>query len=69
MSTLSWGTVLPLNATVGNATDQYLSGLVIQFQGAMGLAERRSHYEITRWYGCRKDQMPVASCLLRWGMY
>jgi hypothetical protein len=37
VSTLSWGTVLPLNATVGNATDQYLSGLVIQFQGAMGV--------------------------------
>ena len=26
------------SATVGSATDAYASGLVIQFQGAMGLA-------------------------------
>jgi len=38
MSTQSWGTVLPLNATVGNATDTYAGGLVIQFQAAMGVA-------------------------------
>ena len=38
MSTQSWGTVLPLNATVGNATDTYASGLAIQFQAAMGVA-------------------------------
>jgi hypothetical protein len=38
VSTQSWGTVLPLGATVGNAADQYSSGLVIQFQGAMGVA-------------------------------
>jgi len=37
VSTQSWGTVLPLNATVGNATDSYASGLVIQFQAAMGV--------------------------------
>jgi hypothetical protein len=38
VSTQSWGTVLPLSATVGSATDVYASGLVIQFQGAMGLS-------------------------------
>lgn len=36
VSTQSWGTLLPLSATVGNATDAYANGLVIQFQGAMG---------------------------------
>jgi hypothetical protein len=38
VSTLSWGTVLPLSATVGSATDTYASGLVVRFQGAMGVA-------------------------------
>ena len=38
VSTLSWGTVLPLSATLGSATDAYATGLVIRFQGAMGVA-------------------------------
>jgi hypothetical protein len=38
VSTQSWGTVLPLNATVGTAADSYASGLLIQFQGAMGVS-------------------------------
>lgn len=38
VSTESWGTVLPLKATVGNAADPYANGLVIRFQGAMGKA-------------------------------
>lgn len=38
VSTLSWGTVQPLSATVGSATDAYANGLVIQFEGAMGVA-------------------------------
>ena len=37
VSSQSWGTVLPLSATVGSATDVYASGLVIQFQGAMAV--------------------------------
>jgi hypothetical protein len=38
VSTESWGTVLPLKATVSNAADAYADGLVIRFQGAMGRA-------------------------------
>ncbi|MBV8732774.1 MAG: hypothetical protein JO336_23430 [Acidobacteriia bacterium] len=36
VSTQSWGTVLPFNATIGNATDSYANGLVISFSGSMG---------------------------------
>jgi hypothetical protein len=35
VSSESWGTVLPLSATVGSSTDTYTSGLIITFQGAM----------------------------------
>ena len=35
VATQSWGTVLPFSATVGNAPDAFISGLVIGFQGAM----------------------------------
>jgi hypothetical protein len=38
VSTQLWGTVLPLSATVGSAADNYSSGSVILFQGAMGVA-------------------------------
>jgi hypothetical protein len=38
VSSQSWGTVLPFSATVGNATDVYSSGLVISFQGQMGVS-------------------------------
>jgi hypothetical protein len=35
ISSQSWGTVLPLGATVGSATDVYANGLTINFQAAM----------------------------------
>jgi hypothetical protein len=35
LSSESWGTLLPLAATVGNATDVYANGLTISFQAAM----------------------------------
>jgi hypothetical protein len=38
VSTLSWGTVLPLSATVASATDAYATGVAIRFQGSMGIA-------------------------------
>jgi hypothetical protein len=37
VSSLSWGTVLPLNAQLGSAGDAYASGLVIKFQAATGV--------------------------------
>jgi hypothetical protein len=36
--TLSWGTVLPLSATVGSAEDGYSAGLTLDFRGAVGQA-------------------------------
>ena len=35
VSAESWGTLLPLAASVGNATDAYANGLTISFQAAM----------------------------------
>ncbi len=35
ISSQSWGTVLPLGATVASATDAYANGLTINFQAAM----------------------------------
>lgn len=36
--TLSWGTVLPLSATVASASDGYTGGLTLDFRGAVGQA-------------------------------
>jgi hypothetical protein len=38
LGTLSWGTILPLIATVASAPDSYTSGLTIDFQGKMAQA-------------------------------
>jgi hypothetical protein len=51
LSAQSWGTVLPLSASVAAAGDAYATGIIINFQGALtqgadtlGLA----HYTVVR---------------------
>jgi hypothetical protein len=38
VSTQSWGTTLPLSATISSATDAYSGALVVDFQGKLGVA-------------------------------
>jgi len=38
LSSQSWGTVLPFNATVKPSTDAYASGITINFQGMLATA-------------------------------
>ncbi|HUI79150.1 MAG TPA: hypothetical protein VLY24_14595, partial [Bryobacteraceae bacterium] len=37
VSSESWGTTLPLSATIGNATDAYATGLVVDFEGQLAV--------------------------------
>jgi hypothetical protein len=38
VSTQSWGTTLPLSATISSATDAYSAALVVDFRGTLAVA-------------------------------